>query len=101
MDWPHILASPVVGFILYGIILYGIVLYFLVFVPVIKIIPASAEAPGGACSYWHGRLAYGFSPIRDGRRSTGPKTKWPVLYLRVAYSGQYRVLAPFENHPLG
>jgi hypothetical protein len=32
MDWPHILAAPVVGFIL-----YAIVLYFLVFVPVIKI----------------------------------------------------------------
>ena len=43
--------------------------------------------------YLRGQLAYGFSPTRDGPRSTRLKAKWPVLDLRVAYSGQYPATA--------
>jgi hypothetical protein len=37
MDWPHYLASPVVGFIVY-VIVYVIFVYFVVFWPVIRIL---------------------------------------------------------------
>ena len=86
MDWAHYLSLAI------GFALFGIVYFFVVFL---------ACHPNHALHrpkrlvefavYSLGQLDYGFSPTRDGQRSIRPKIEWPVLDLRVAYSGQYRV----------
>ena len=65
MDWPHYLASPIVGFVV-----YAIVVYFLILLPVFKILRRIGR------SAWWSLLALFFWPLGLYLLAY---TRWPAI----------------------